>query len=92
MRHPFFLARTVMVHNNDVDTACRILNRILGREDIFDQFRRTRYYEKPYQVISLIHKFSLIEIVSTFSLEEELILSVANRFIMKIWLEKYSLF
>lgn len=50
MRHPYFLARTVMVHNNDVETACRILNRILGREDIFDQFRRTRYFEKPCQV------------------------------------------
>ncbi|KAL1494956.1 hypothetical protein ABEB36_010456 [Hypothenemus hampei] len=50
MRHTSFIARTVFVHNNDVEAACRVLNRILGKEDIFDQFRRTRYYEKPFQV------------------------------------------
>ncbi|XP_065165473.1 small ribosomal subunit protein bS21m [Atheta coriaria] len=49
MRHPFFLARTVLVRNNDVDSACKVLNRILGKEGILDQFRRTRYYEKPFQ-------------------------------------------
>ncbi|XP_060522811.1 small ribosomal subunit protein bS21m [Cylas formicarius] len=49
MRHASFIARTVFVQNNDVEAACRILNRILGREDILDQYRRTRYYEKPYQ-------------------------------------------
>jgi hypothetical protein len=26
-------------------------NRILGKEGIFDQYRRTRYYEKPHQVM-----------------------------------------
>ena len=61
MRHVKFLARTVLVANNNIEEACRVLNRILGKEDIFDQFRRTRFYEKPYQV-SLIrsllsHKF-----------------------------------
>uniref|UniRef100_A0A1A9ZT48 28S ribosomal protein S21, mitochondrial n=1 Tax=Glossina pallidipes TaxID=7398 RepID=A0A1A9ZT48_GLOPL len=50
MRHSLFMARTVLVQNNNVDEACRLLNRILGKEEIFDQFRRTRYYEKPYQV------------------------------------------
>lgn len=50
MRHAQFLARTVLVQNNNVEEACRLLNRILGKEEIFDQFRRTRYYEKPYQV------------------------------------------
>ncbi|XP_045469883.1 28S ribosomal protein S21, mitochondrial [Harmonia axyridis] len=50
MRHPSFLARTVLVQNNDVEAACRVLNRILGREGILEQFRRTRYYEKPFQV------------------------------------------
>ncbi|KAL7728119.1 hypothetical protein ACLKA6_002258 [Drosophila palustris] len=50
MRHVQFLARTVMVQNNNVEEACRLLNRILGKEEIFDQFRRTRFYEKPYQV------------------------------------------
>ncbi|CAH0563795.1 unnamed protein product [Brassicogethes aeneus] len=49
MRHLKFIARTIFVQNNDVDAACRTLNRILGREDILDQFRRTRFFEKPHQ-------------------------------------------
>ncbi|XP_026472549.1 28S ribosomal protein S21, mitochondrial [Ctenocephalides felis] len=49
MRHVRFLARTVLVQDGNIEEACRILNRILGKEGIFDQFRRTRYYEKPYQ-------------------------------------------
>ncbi|KAL3277114.1 hypothetical protein HHI36_012471 [Cryptolaemus montrouzieri] len=50
MRHVSFIARTVFVQNNDVEAACRVLNRILGREGILEQYRRTRYYEKPFQV------------------------------------------
>lgn len=50
MRHRSFIARTVFVHNNDIEAACRVLNRILGKEDILDQYRRTRYYEKPFEV------------------------------------------
>lgn len=50
MRHVKFIARTVFVQNNNIEEACRVLNRILGKEEIFDQFRRTRYYEKPFQV------------------------------------------
>lgn len=50
MRHAKFIARTVLVQNNNVEEACRVLNRILGKEEIFDQYRRTRYYEKPFQV------------------------------------------
>lgn len=50
MRHAFFKARTVLVQNNNIEEACRLLNRVLGKEEIFDQYRRTRYYEKPYQV------------------------------------------
>lgn len=48
MRHLKYIARTVFVQNNNVDEACRVLNRILGKEEILDQFRRTRYYEKPF--------------------------------------------
>ncbi|XP_046985480.1 28S ribosomal protein S21, mitochondrial [Schistocerca americana] len=48
--HARFIARTVMVKNGNVDDACKLLNRILGKEGIFDQFRRIQYYEKPYQV------------------------------------------
>lgn len=49
-RHAQFISRTILVQNNDVDKACRILNRILSKEDIFGQYRRTRYYEKPTYV------------------------------------------
>ena len=52
MRHVKFLARTVLVQNNNVEDACRVLNRILGKEGILDDWRRTRFYEKPYQVSS----------------------------------------
>lgn len=52
MRHMKFIARTVFVQNNNIEEACRLLNRILGKEGIFDQFRRTRFYEKPFQVNS----------------------------------------
>ncbi|XP_076684772.1 mitochondrial ribosomal protein S21 [Andrena cerasifolii] len=48
-RHAQFIARTIMVKDNNVEKACRVLNRILGQEKIFEQFRRTRYYEKPTQ-------------------------------------------
>lgn len=49
-KHPTFIARTVFVKNNNVDDACRLVNRILGKEGILEQFRLTRYYEKPFQV------------------------------------------
>ncbi|XP_077286339.1 mitochondrial ribosomal protein S21 [Arctopsyche grandis] len=49
MRHAAFIARTVFVQNNNIEEACRILNRILGSEGILDQYRRTRYYEKPFK-------------------------------------------
>ncbi|KAL6256298.1 hypothetical protein P5V15_012414 [Pogonomyrmex californicus] len=49
-RHAQFISRTIFVQNNDVDKACRVLNHILSKEDIFGQYRRTRYYEKPTQV------------------------------------------
>ncbi|XP_046383959.1 28S ribosomal protein S21, mitochondrial [Ischnura elegans] len=49
LHHASFIARTVFVRNNNIDEACRVMNRILGKEGILDQFRRTRYYEKPFQ-------------------------------------------
>lgn len=55
MRHLKFWSRTVFVNNNNIEEACRVLNRILGKEEILDQYRRTRYYEKPYQVNKKIH-------------------------------------
>ncbi|XP_014214499.1 28S ribosomal protein S21, mitochondrial [Copidosoma floridanum] len=50
LKHVYYLSRTVFVKNNDTERACRLMNKILGREGILDQFRRTRYYEKPCQV------------------------------------------
>lgn len=50
MRHVKFIARTVFVNDNNIEEAGRLLNRILGKEEILDQFRRTRYYEKPFLV------------------------------------------
>ncbi|XP_046669957.1 28S ribosomal protein S21, mitochondrial [Homalodisca vitripennis] len=49
MKHPYFFARTVLVRNGNVDEAVSLLNRILGREGIFDLWRHTRYFEKPTQ-------------------------------------------
>lgn len=50
IKHVRFIARTVLVKGNNVDQACGVINRIMGKEDLLDQWRRTRYYEKPYQV------------------------------------------
>ncbi|XP_076031023.1 mitochondrial ribosomal protein S21 [Oratosquilla oratoria] len=49
LKHAQFIARTVMVHQNNVDEGMRVLNRILGKEGLLTQYRLTRYYEKPYQ-------------------------------------------
>ncbi|XP_054270588.1 28S ribosomal protein S21, mitochondrial-like [Macrosteles quadrilineatus] len=49
MKHAYFVARTVLVRNGNVDEAVSLLNRVLGREGIFDQWRHTRYFEKPCQ-------------------------------------------
>ncbi|CAG9858134.1 unnamed protein product [Phyllotreta striolata] len=49
LKHVSFISRTVFVKNNDVEAACRVLNRILGREGLIDQYRRTRFFEKPCQ-------------------------------------------
>ncbi|KAG8041389.1 hypothetical protein G9C98_002377 [Cotesia typhae] len=50
MRHASFFSRTVLVKNNNIESSFRILNKILGNEGFLDQWRRTRYYEKPTQV------------------------------------------
>ncbi|CAG2109318.1 unnamed protein product [Medioppia subpectinata] len=43
-----FIGRTVLVRAGDVDGAMRVLNRIMGSEGLFDIYRRTRTYEKPF--------------------------------------------
>lgn len=94
MRHASFIARTVLVQNNDIEAACRVLNRILGREGIFDQFRRTRYYEKPYQVKNCAWKLKYCYNIYLlhYSCVDVLISKGVNLFIMRIWIGKFSLF
>ncbi|XP_069671525.1 small ribosomal subunit protein bS21m [Periplaneta americana] len=47
--HQHFIARTVLVRNGNVEEALRIINRIMGKEGFFEQYRLTRYYEKPHK-------------------------------------------
>ncbi|XP_022194073.1 28S ribosomal protein S21, mitochondrial [Nilaparvata lugens] len=49
-KHARFVARTVLVRNGNVDEAVKNLNRILGREGVFEQWRRIQTYEKPFQM------------------------------------------
>lgn len=49
-RHLKFISRTVLVRNDNVDEAMRLLNRLMGREGLLDQYRRTRYHEYQFQV------------------------------------------
>lgn len=50
LKHLKFISRTVLVKEQNVDQAFGILNRILSREGILDQYRRMQFYEKPCQV------------------------------------------
>ncbi|EEB18825.1 mitochondrial 28S ribosomal protein S21, putative [Pediculus humanus corporis] len=44
-----FMMRTVLVKDNEVESALRVLNSILGKEGIIDDHRRIQRYEKPWQ-------------------------------------------
>jgi len=46
-RQTQWIARTVMVNNNDIDEAMLILNGIMQREGMTKRWRLTRTYEKP---------------------------------------------
>ncbi|KAJ8378613.1 hypothetical protein AAFF_G00238250 [Aldrovandia affinis] len=46
-KHLRFVARTVMVQNDNVDAAYKVLNRVLSVDGVADAVRRKRYYEKP---------------------------------------------
>ncbi|ESN95418.1 hypothetical protein HELRODRAFT_86902 [Helobdella robusta] len=48
--HAKFFARTVLVRNNDVDTAYKALDKILRNDKVLERARRNMYYEKPYQL------------------------------------------
>ncbi|KAH9389749.1 28S ribosomal protein S21, mitochondrial [Tyrophagus putrescentiae] len=43
-----FIGKTVIVKDGNVDGALRVINRIMGSEGLFDIYRRTRTYEKPF--------------------------------------------
>ena len=45
-----WISRTVMVKDNNVDEAMRLLNGIMSREGMLKRWRGTRYYEKPTEV------------------------------------------
>lgn len=49
MKHLRFIARTVLVENNQVDQAIKALNKILTSEKIVEQAKRCATYEKPFQ-------------------------------------------
>jgi len=42
-----WVSRTVMVKENNVDEAMKVLNGIMAREGMLKRWRGTRYYEKP---------------------------------------------
>ncbi|XP_076447149.1 small ribosomal subunit protein bS21m-like [Babylonia areolata] len=47
--HLRFLARTVLVRNNDIEPAYRVLDRILRSEKFLSDVKRKERYEKPFQ-------------------------------------------
>ncbi|KAM7373357.1 hypothetical protein PAMP_008215 [Pampus punctatissimus] len=48
-RHLRFVARTVMVKDNNIDEAYSTLSRFLFRDGIIKASRNKRYFEKPCQ-------------------------------------------
>jgi len=43
-----YISRTVMVKDNEVEEAMRILTKIVANEGILKRWRGTRRYEKPF--------------------------------------------
>ncbi|XP_059152133.1 small ribosomal subunit protein bS21m-like [Physella acuta] len=46
--HLRFIARTVLVKNNDIEPAYRLLDNILRKEHFFSDVKRKERYEKPF--------------------------------------------
>merc|ERR1712244_102705 len=46
--HLRFVARTIIVHKNEIEPAYRMLDKILKREGFFADVKRNYFYEKPY--------------------------------------------
>jgi small subunit ribosomal protein S21 len=49
MKHLKFIARTILVENNQVDQAVKGLNKVLRNEKIVELSKRWETYEKPYE-------------------------------------------
>lgn len=49
MRHLRFLARTVLVENNQLDRAMDSLTKILRSEKVIEAAKRFERYERPYE-------------------------------------------
>ena len=49
MKHLRFLARTILVENNQLDRSLKTLNKILSTEKVIDAAKRFERYERPYQ-------------------------------------------
>lgn len=61
--NPRFISRTVLVQNKDVDAACRVLNRIMGKEGMFDRSDNKKYYniQKRNQIYNLQKSLSSLK-------------------------------
>ena len=44
-----WIARTVMVENNDIEKGMQVLNGIMSSEGLFQRWMLTRRYEKPFK-------------------------------------------
>merc|ERR1712002_565397 len=46
--HMRFIAKTVLVKNNEIEPAYSFLNRVLKRENFFSDVKRKERFEKPF--------------------------------------------
>lgn len=49
MKHLNFIARTVLVENNQLDKAFKSLNKILSSEKVIETSKLWQTYEKPFE-------------------------------------------
>ncbi|KAL3081187.1 hypothetical protein niasHS_013879 [Heterodera schachtii] len=47
-KHNRFLVKTVMVQDNDIDSAFHLMNRLMEREGLLKIIRNTQRYQKPF--------------------------------------------
>ncbi len=49
MKHLKFIARTVLVENNQLDRSLKTLTKILSSEKVIETAKRYERYERPYE-------------------------------------------